>query len=310
MTAVVEAKELSRWYGVVLGLNNVSFEIGPGITGLVGPNGAGKSTLIQLITGQIQPSSGELTVFSQRPWNNRRVLSRIGYCPESEAVHADLRPLGWLRSLGALSGIPGRELKTRPEWALETVGLDRAHWNKPLGKYSKGMRQRVKLAQAILARPELLILDEPMNGLDPMGRSAVADLLKELASQGTNIIISSHILPELESLCGSLLLMRWGRVLLRGDSAGERSSKEESVPEHLFIRCDRPRELARVLFDRELISGFQLSDEDETAMEIHTRRRGALHEQWKALLDESGVTAYEIRSMSRSLASTFNQLTA
>lgn len=310
MSAVVEAKELSRWYGVVLGLNNVSFEIGPGITGLVGPNGAGKSTLIQLITGQIRPSSGVLTVFGERPWNNRRLLSRLGYCPESEAVHADIKPLGWLRSLGALSGMSRRELRTRPETVLETVGLDRAHWDKPLGKFSKGMRQRVKLAQAILAEPDLLILDEPMNGLDPMGRGAVADLLKSMADKGTHIIVSSHILPELEALCHSILLMRWGRVVTRGDSNEEEIDEASAVPERLIVRCDCPRKLLRLLFERELITGFQLSAEDATAMEIETARRGELHRQWKSLIDGAGVTVYEIRSLSRSLASTFNQLTS
>src|SRR5882757_1863876 len=144
---IIEAYELSRWYGIVMGLNNVSFEIEAGLTGLVGRNGAGKSTLIQIITGQLQPSSGRLTVFGLEPWNNPLLLRRIGYCPEGEAVPKDLRPLDWLRGLAFLSGIPNAAAAARCEAILERVRLPREHWRKRMGQYSKGMKQRVKLAQ-------------------------------------------------------------------------------------------------------------------------------------------------------------------
>ena len=133
MSAVVQASELSCFYGLVLGLNNVTFTIGPGITGVVGPNGAGKSTLIKLITGQIRPSSGQLTVFGAAPWNNPAILGRIGYCPEHEHVHQDLKPVDWLRSLAMLSGIPRGEAARRSELALDAVGLQRQHWKKRIG---------------------------------------------------------------------------------------------------------------------------------------------------------------------------------
>src|ERR1043165_9543266 len=147
MTAVVQATELSRWYGIVMGLNNVTFRIGPGLTGLVGPNGAGKSTLLQIITGQLQPSSGSLTVFGDKPWNNPVLLRRIGYCPGGEAVPKDLRPLDWLKGLAWLSGLTGKAATTRCEFVLDQVGLARADWPQRLGQFSKGMKQRVKLAQ-------------------------------------------------------------------------------------------------------------------------------------------------------------------
>src|SRR5512135_3623036 len=130
MNTVVQAQELSRWYGMVMGLNNVSFEISPGLTGLVGPNGAGKSTLIQIITGQLQPSSGLLTVFGEVPWNNPRLLGRIGYCPESDAVPKDLRPMEWLQGLAWLSGLTGTEAVGRCEAILDKVVLPREHWSK------------------------------------------------------------------------------------------------------------------------------------------------------------------------------------
>src|SRR5580698_12501 len=139
MSAIIKARELSRWYGMVMGLNNVSFEIGEGLTGLVGPNGAGKSTLIQIVTGQLQPSSGELTVFGLRPWNNPPLLQGIGYCPEGEAVPKELRPLEWLRGLALLSGVPKQEVATRCEMILDKVRLPREAWVKRMGQYSKGM---------------------------------------------------------------------------------------------------------------------------------------------------------------------------
>src|SRR5256885_13094482 len=152
MTAIIQAHELSRWYGIVMGLNNVSFEIEAGLTGLVGPNGAGKSTLIEIITGQLQPSSGRLTVFDQAPWNNPSLMQRIGYCPEGEAIPKELRPLDWLRGLARLSGLRGEET-ARCEAILDKVGLPREHWSKRMGQFSKGMKQRVKLAQGLLREP-------------------------------------------------------------------------------------------------------------------------------------------------------------
>src|SRR5260221_12769880 len=130
MGAVVHARELSRWYGIVMGLNNVSFEIEPGLTGLVGPNGAGKSTLLNIITGQLQPSSGELTVLGKTPWNNPGLLKQIGYCPEREAVPKDLRPLDWLRGLGLISGLSASDASARSETILDRVRLPREAWKK------------------------------------------------------------------------------------------------------------------------------------------------------------------------------------
>ena len=218
MSTLIQARELSRWYGLVMGLNNVNFEITSGLTGLVGPNGAGKSTLISIITGQLKPSSGELTVFGEKPWNNPTLIRRIGYCPEGEAVPKELRPLDWLRSLAYLSGLTGDQALRRCETILDRVGLPRQHWSKRMAQYSKGMKQRVKLAQGLLHEPDLLVLDEPMNGLDPMGRQEMAHILKALTAEGVSIVISSHILAELESLCKNILILNWGdKIVLHAD---------------------------------------------------------------------------------------------
>ena len=307
MSTIIQARELNRWYGIVMGLNNVSFEIGSGLTGLVGPNGAGKSTLIEIITGQLQPSSGILTVFDEIPWNNPRLIRRIGYCPEGEAVPADLRPLDWLRGLAFLSGLPENESVDRCESVLDKVGLPREHWSKRLGQFSKGMKQRVKLAQGFLHEPDLLVLDEPMNGLDPMGRQEMANLLKELAAGGVSILISSHILAELESLCKSILILNWGRLLASG-SQKEIRSDLRNWAEELTIHCDAPEKLARHLFAAGVLLGFDLEAADGL---LHIRVKDApeFYARWTGLLLESRVTVHGIRSQSRSLKNIFDKVT-
>ncbi|HNQ90225.1 MAG TPA: ABC transporter ATP-binding protein [Verrucomicrobiota bacterium] len=308
MTPIVHATGLSQWYGIVMGLNNVSFEIGPGLVGLVGPNGAGKSTLIQLITGQFRPSSGSLRVLGENPWNNPRLLRRIGYCPEGESLPPDHQPVPWLSGLAILSGLPPSDARQRAETLLDRVRLPREHWHKRLGQYSKGMRQRVKLAQALLHQPEFLVLDEPMNGLDPLGRQEIAHILKESAAQGTHIVVSSHILAELEALCREFLILHWGRVL----ASGSRDELRTDVPnwaEQLQVRCDQPETLARVLFDAGVLLGFDL-DADHETLRFRVRDPESFYRRWLGLLETSRVVVYEIRSDNRSLRQIFEKVTA
>jgi ABC-2 type transport system ATP-binding protein len=307
MSALIQAQELSRWYGIVMGLNNVSFQIEPGLTGLVGPNGAGKSTLIQIITGQLKPSSGQLTVFGQAPWNNPPLLRRLGYCPEGEAVPKELRPLEWLQGLGLLSGLRPDEVKKRAETILDAVKLPREHWGKRMGQYSKGMKQRVKLGQGLLHEPELLVLDEPMNGLDPMGRQEMAHTLKELCAGGVSILISSHILAELEALCNNILVLNWGRILASG-SQNEIRSDIKNWSEELEIECEAPEKLAAHLFAAGVLAGFDLRPE-EGLLRIRVKDAASFYERWTALLLESGALVYAIRSRSRSLQNIYDKVT-
>jgi len=307
MNPVVQARELSRWYGMVMGLNNVSFEIAPGLTGLVGPNGAGKSTLIQVITGQLQPSAGTLTVFGETPWNNPALLRRIGFCPEREAVPKELRPMDWLTGLARLSGLEAGEIGGRCEAILDRVKLAREHWTKTMGQFSKGMKQRVKLAQGLLHEPDLLVLDEPMNGLDPMGRQEVAGVLTELAAHGTSIVISSHILAELESLCRNILILNWGRILASG-SQREIRSEMKNWSEELTVQCDDPEKLARHLFEAGVLLGFDL-DGAAGVLRIRVKDAPSFYPAWTGLLLGSGVTVKGIRSESRSLQNIFEKVT-
>ena len=310
MTAepIIEAQDLSRWYGLVLGLNKISFRIYPGITGLVGPNGAGKSTLIQLINGRIKPSSGSLTVFGQRPWDNPRVLQYIGYCPEKESVHEYMKPIPWLKSLGRISGIPSNIIHDLAVEALHRVQLAEMHWNKPLKEYSKGMRQRVKLAQALIHRPRLLILDEPMNGLDPMARSMVGSILKDLAKDGMNVIISSHILHELETLCSRMVLMNWGRIIGSGTAEEITRQTTRVSSEKIHIRCSEPSKLLELLFAKDAINGYNL-DRNTQEIDIIIRDADAFYPNIIPWIKEAGISVQEIRHQNKSIQSVFQELT-
>jgi ABC-2 type transport system ATP-binding protein len=293
---IVRGESLSRFYGMILGLNNVSFAIRPGITGIVGPNGAGKTTLFRLLLGQIKPSSGTLRVFGEDPWNNPLVQARLAYCPEAESVPSAIGAFDWLVALGMISGLSAGEAKTRARANLDRVKLASPHWTKRLTALSKGMRQRVKLAQCLLHEPELVILDEPMNGLDPMGREEMGNVLRDLARDGRSVLISSHILPDLEVLCAEFILLRWGRI---PRSLNEATSADARArwPEATSFRCDAPDRLARFLFERGLLRGCDI---DPEAGMLHVRwlepDRFYGHGNFHTLLLESGVHIFEVQS--------------
>ena len=293
---IAEGVNLSRFYGMILGLNNVSFEIRPGITGVVGPNGAGKTTLFRLLLGQIKPSSGTLTLFGETPWSNPSVQARVGYCPESEIVPANIGAFDWLVGLGMISGHSAKEAKLRARTCLDRVKLGSAHWKKRLTALSKGVRQRVKLAQCLLHEPELVILDEPMNGLDPMGREEFSSVLRELAHEGRSVLISSHILHDLEALCAEFLLLRWGRI---PRSLNESTSVEARArwPVATSFRCEGPDRLARFFFDRGLVRGCDI---EADAGRLHVRWQNPeqfyANGHFHALLLESGVRIFEVQN--------------
>jgi len=293
MNAIVHAENLSRFYGLFLGLNNVTFSIQPGITGIIGPNGAGKTTLFRLLTGQIKPDSGTLEVFGAAPWNDPLVQAQLAYCPESEAVPPGLRPLDWLVALAMISGHSASEAKKRSRAVLERVKLAPEHWKKRLTLLSKGMKQRVKLAQCLLHDPKLIILDEPMNGLDPMGREDFSNVLRQLAREGVSIVISSHILHDLEALCSDFVLLRWGRIA-RSDNDASTPDARKRWPASTTFRCDTPEKLARFFFDRKLMRGFELVGRDE--LRVDWTEAELFYSDFNALLLDCGVQIYEVRS--------------
>ena len=242
---VVQATQLSKWYGQVSGLNDVSASIPRGITGLLGPNGAGKSTFMKLMTGQLKPSKGSIAVFGEPIWGNPGVFARVGFCPEQDAFYDRMTGIDWVTSLVRLNGVSMDEANALATRALERVDLLDAS-QKKIGAYSKGMRQRVKLAQAIAHDPELLILDEPLSGMDPIMRRRTIRLIKEWGRAGKSILVSSHILHEIESMTSNILLINNGRILAEGNVHQIRELIDEH-PHTVFIRTEDPRALARNL---------------------------------------------------------------
>ncbi len=240
---LVHAEHLSKWYGQVSGLNDVTVSIPPGITGLLGPNGAGKSTFMKLMTGQLKPSQGSIRVFGEPVWGNPALFARIGFCPEQDAFYDRMTGLEWVTALMRLNGLGEQESAEAAKIALERVHLLDAA-DKKIGAYSKGMRQRVKLAQALVHDPGLLILDEPLSGMDPLMRRRTIRLIKDWARSGKHIIVSSHILHEIEAMTSNILLINNGRIVAEGNVHQIRDLID-THPHTVYVRGSDPRLLAR-----------------------------------------------------------------
>ena len=247
MTPVVTAEHVSKWYGQVIGLNDVSVSVPPGITGLLGPNGAGKSTFMKLITGQLKPSKGSVNVLGEPIWRNPHLYFQIGFCPEQDAFYERMTGLEWVRALVRLNGLGDKEADEAARKAITAVDLMEAA-NKKIGAYSKGMRQRIKLAQALVHDPQLLILDEPLAGMDPIGRRKTIRLIREWGRAGKSVIVSSHILHEIESMTSNILLINNGRILAEGDVHQIRDLIDEH-PHTVYVRAEDPRRIARQFLD-------------------------------------------------------------
>ena len=250
---LVHAEHLSKWYGQVSGLNDVTVSIPPGITGLLGPNGAGKSTFMKLMTGQLKPSQGSIRVFGEAIWGNPALFARIGFCPEQDAFYDRMTGLEWVTALVRLNGLGEQESAEAAKIALERVQLLDAA-DKKIGAYSKGMRQRVKLAQALVHDPGLLILDEPLTGMDPLMRRRTIRLIKDWARSGKHIIVSSHILHEIEAMTSNILLINNGRIVAEGNVHQIRDLID-THPHTVYVRGSDPRALARrFLADDDVLS--------------------------------------------------------
>ncbi|MBN1421187.1 MAG: ABC transporter ATP-binding protein [Planctomycetes bacterium] len=243
--AVVRLRGVSKWYGPVIGVNRIDLEIDPGIVGLLGPNGAGKTTLIGLITGSLRPDLGEVEAFGRPVWNRPSVLRRMGCCPECDSFWDEMTGRAFVENLVRLSGFPRREAAERTQAALEAVGVT-ALADRRLAGASRGTRQRIKLAQALAGDPELLVLDEPLTGVDPEGRILLLDLFRRLGEEGRTIIFSSHILHEVEALTHRVILVHGGRVIAAGPVEEIRRVLADR-PLAVRIQTDRPRELAALL---------------------------------------------------------------
>jgi ABC-2 type transport system ATP-binding protein len=270
VTAVIAATHLSKWYGNVLGLNDVSLEIEAGITGLLGPNGAGKSTFMKLITGQMKPNIGTVTVRGRKVWNNPVLFRDIGFCPENDVFYEEMTGWEFVTGLLRFYGYSGSDIKERAGRALDIVELTKDK-DRLIRGYSRGMRQRVKFAQAIAHDPEIVILDEPLSGLDPLGKRKLIKLIKEFKSEGRTVLVSSHVLPEIEALTSEIVLVHQGKILAQGDIRFIRELIE-SHPHMISVRSSDPRALAaRFVGDRSIQKMSFGADGRTLVVETHKR---------------------------------------
>ena len=259
---------VSKFYGEVLGINRVHLKIPPGVTSLVGPNGSGKSTLMNVLTGLLKPSQGSIQVLGRSPSDAEGMFHLVGYCSQWDAFPRGLSGLQFVAGYLRVHGLGPGEAEDQAWQAIQQVGLSDAAHRKIAG-YSKGMRQRIKLAQSISHRPAVMVLDEPLNGLDPMARAETIELFISLAEQGLHVIISSHILHEVDMISDTVILLDNGYVVAEGDIRAVRSEVKEH-PIQILIRCDRPTVIAAQAFGQDHVTEVKLH-EDKAGLFVRTR---------------------------------------
>ncbi len=297
MTVLLDAKSLTKSYGAVLALDAVDFQVTDGITGLLGPNGAGKSTAIKLSLGLIRPSSGSVEVMGQRPYDSPEARERLGYMPEHDCLPPAASAAEFLTHMAQVSGLPPAEARTRAADILRHVGLEEERY-RPMGQYSTGMKQRVKLGQALVHDPVLVLLDEPTSGLDPSGREEMLQLVRRTGQEfGISIILSSHLMNDVESTCDRIIVLEGGRVTEQGTVAGFTTDTQVIV----LDLNDRREEVATALAAR----GVSASVEGASlAVELQSE------EQYDAIRDAVAEAGARLRRMSprrRQLADIFRE---
>ncbi|MFC1530048.1 ABC transporter ATP-binding protein [Gemmatimonadota bacterium] len=299
------ASNLSKWYGQVIGVNHLDFTIEPGVTGFLGPNGAGKTTLLRLMTGQLRPSQGSVTLEGEPVWDNHAILNRVGYCPEADAFWGYLTGLEFVTSLLRMQGFSPSEAAKKADEAIEVMDMQEAR-NQRIAGYSKGMRQRIKVAQAIAHAPDLLFLDEPLNGMDPLGRRTTIDLVKRLGSEGKSVVVSSHILHEVESMTDTIVLINHGQLLAEGNIY-EIRRLIDSHPLQVTIRCDNVNVLTAKLMEYEDVVSVNF-DRERSQLTAETNRPDEFHLRLPELALDNNVKIHSLWSPDEDLEAVFGYL--
>jgi len=300
---VIQARSLSYWYGSVIGINDVSLDIGSGVTGLLGPNGAGKSTLLKVITGQLRPTTGAVRIGGDPVWNNAEVFRRLGVVPEHDAFYREMTGLEFVTYLTRLQGFDADAAERLAERAIDTVGLNDDR-DREVTEYSKGMRQRLKFAQALAHDPEVVVLDEPLNGTDPVGRRAMIDLVQQLGDDDKTVLVSSHVLEEVEQMTSEILLIHKGRVLAHGDIHEIRELIDEH-PHSILVMCDRPRPFAATLVKHDDVAGVDFVD---GGFRVATRDPNACYDRIPRMALQHGFDLQTMRSPDNDLSAVFRYL--
>jgi len=301
---LVRAEHCSKWYGHVLGISDVSWSLRGGIVGLLGPNGAGKSTLMKLMAGLLRPSRGTLSVFGTSPFEDVAVRRRIGYAPEHEKTWDDLTAHELVTYMARLAGVPTRQAPAAAEAALAAMGMTDAMHRRVKG-FSKGMRQRTKLATAIAHGPDLLLLDEPLTGVDPIARADIVARIRALGDAGTTIVVSSHVLYEIEALTREILVIYRGQVLAEGNVYEIRKLIDRH-PHRIRLECDRPRVVAAALASADHVARIVF---ERQGVLIETRDPDRCYDQLAAVVLTEGVQVTALSSPDNNLGAVFEYLT-
>ena len=305
MSAIIEAKGLGRWYGEVVGLGDLTVSIEPGITGLVGPNGAGKSTFMKVMVGELRPHRGTIRVLGHKPFGSRALYKRLGFCPQQDALYEHQTARAFVRDLLRLGGWSRSEADAKSVRALERVGLADAMERK-VADYSKGMRQRTRLAQSIAHEPDLVIADEPLTGLDPIARRQVMELFRELSQEGKSVILSSHVLHEVEHLTETMVLVHRGRLLAQG-SVREVRRLISKHPSRVHVEARDPRRLASALLDEPHVRALSLHPNGRT-LSVETDDVAAFHTSFAGVAAEARAGVRGLASDDASLEAVFDYL--
>jgi ABC-2 type transport system ATP-binding protein len=283
---LITFSNVSRFYGEVLGINKVSLGIPPGITSLVGPNGSGKTTLMNLMTGLIRPTQGEIKVLGISPENPEKLCRIVGYCAQFDAFPKGISGYQFVYSYLRMYGLSDQDCEKRTRESLQMVGLLEAA-PRPVAAYSKGMRQRVKLAQAIAHDPRVIVLDEPLNGLDPLARAEAIALFRQWGAEGRHVLVSSHILHEVDKISDQVILLSHGYVVAEGQIQGVRSEVKEQ-PMQILVRCDRPGLLASKLFLQDHVVEAKVAP-DNKGLLLRTRDADGFYLLLNRVVLESGL---------------------
>jgi ABC-2 type transport system ATP-binding protein len=302
--STVVADKCSKWYGHVLGISDISWTLKGGVIGLLGPNGAGKSTLIKMIAGLLRPSRGTLSVFGSDPFTDVNVRRRIGYAPEHEKTWDELTALELVRVMAELAGVPGDRANKAAEDAIEAMGMTGSMRRRVKG-FSKGMRQRTKLATAIAHDPDLLLLDEPLTGVDPVARADIVERIKKLGEAGKTIIVSSHVLYEIEALTSEIVVIYRGQVLAEGNVYEIRRLIDRH-PHRIRVECDKPRSVASALASADHVARIIF---ERGAVLIETRDPDRCYDQLAEVVLDGGIAVQALTSPDNNLGAVFEYLT-
>tara|TARA_A100001388_G_scaffold55320_1_gene37980 strand:- start:80025 stop:80957 length:933 start_codon:yes stop_codon:yes gene_type:complete len=300
----VMLESVSKWYGEVIGINDVSLAIDGGVTGVLGPNGAGKSTLFKLLLGRLRPSQGSVRLFGTDPWESTSPFRRVGYVSETEPLYEWMTALDFLTTMARLHGMTRDEAKERAEHVLDFVGLTDVR-HKEVGKYSKGMRQRVKIAHALVHDPDLIILDEPLHGCDPLARTSIMSVIRELGNRGKTVIVSSHILEEIERITEQIVILHNGRLLALGNLHAIRGLLDKH-PHRIMLETESPRELAKELISEDPIYGVRFPEEG--CLEIQTGDLSEAHAILPNAIVKSGIRVTSVENPDDNLDSLLGYL--